>query len=312
MNELDWSIQLAHKDTAWFNANPSKLLLDGQLVYCSDGANQGKYKIGDGTTQLSALTFYGGVSSSGLTIGTSTITSGTNTRVLYNNNGVVGEYAVTGTGNVVLSDSPTFTNWLTVPRLYGGTGVGDGIDYYSTSGNGTAAAFAHRFLGGNNGGTTLLTILNDGTIRIPNNRVIQGVDSAGTNRSLITWSAGDNITINGRPGTSDILLNPTNGGVGMYIKSSGDGSIGVASPSARWHIVKTTEQLRVGYDTSNYYSTTVGSTGTVTFNAVGSGSKFVFSDNIELTQTVTTESVTSDRTVTIVINGTTYKLLAKA
>ena len=218
----------------------------------------------------------------------------------------------TGTGFVVFSDKPTFTNWLTVPRIYGGTAVGDGIDYYSTSGNGTPSSNAHRFLGGNNGATTLLTILNDGTIRIPNNRTIQGTDSAGTNRSLITWSGSDNITLSGRPGVTDINLNPTNGGIGLYVKAGGDGGIGVASPSARWHVIKTTEQLRVGYDTSNYYSTTVGSTGTVTFNAVGTGSKFVFSDNIELTQTVTTESVTSDRTVTIVINGTTYKLLAKA
>jgi hypothetical protein len=46
---------------------------------------------------------------SGITIGTTTITSGTNTRVLYNNAGVVGEYVITGTGNVVMSASPTLT-----------------------------------------------------------------------------------------------------------------------------------------------------------------------------------------------------------
>lgn len=49
----------------------------------------------------------------GITIGTTTITSGTNTRVLYNNAGVVGEYTVTGTGNAVLSASPTLTGTLT-------------------------------------------------------------------------------------------------------------------------------------------------------------------------------------------------------
>jgi hypothetical protein len=38
--------------------------------------------------------------------------------------------------------------------------------------------------------------------------------------------------------------------------------------------------------------------------------KSLFAGNIELTQTVTTEVVVSNRTVTIVINGTTYKLLA--
>lgn len=55
-------IRLGHKNTAWFSANTTLVLKDGQMVVCSDGANKGKYKIGDGTTQLSVLTFYGGTS----------------------------------------------------------------------------------------------------------------------------------------------------------------------------------------------------------------------------------------------------------
>ncbi len=52
---------------------------------------------------------------SGLTVGTTTITSGTNTRVLYNNSGVLGEYTVTGTGTeLVKSVSPTITGSLDV------------------------------------------------------------------------------------------------------------------------------------------------------------------------------------------------------
>ena len=121
----------------------------------------------------------------------------------------------------------------------------------------------------------------------------------------------DNAVVNGK---SLFISNVTSSTYPWFINTSGDMGIGLGTniASARTHIIKTTEQLRIGYDTSNYYSTTVSSTGTVTFNAVGTGSKFVFSDNIELTQTVTTEAVTSDTTVTIVINGTTYKLLAKA
>ncbi len=76
--------------------------------------------------------------------------------------------------------------------------------------------------------------------------------------------------------------------------------------------VRGSEQMRWGVDPANYAISTVGSTGITTFDAVGSGAKFVFSKNIELTQTVTTETVVSDRTVTVVINGTTYRLLAKA
>lgn len=50
----------------------------------------------------------GGGGGTDLTIGVSTITGGTNTRVLYDNAGVVGEYTITGTGNVVLSTAPRF------------------------------------------------------------------------------------------------------------------------------------------------------------------------------------------------------------
>ena len=41
-------------------------------------------------------------------------------------------------------------------------------------------------------------------------------------------------------------------------------------PNAYLDIMGTTEQLRVGYDSSNYFSTTVSNTGLVTFNIVGS------------------------------------------
>jgi hypothetical protein len=107
---VDVNVRLGYKDAAWFTTNAAVVLLSGQIVYRS---TDGQYKIGDGVTALSALTFYGGVSSGGLTVGTSTITGGTNTRILYNNNGVLGEYSVTGTGTTaVLSTSPTFITSL--------------------------------------------------------------------------------------------------------------------------------------------------------------------------------------------------------
>lgn len=45
---------------------------------------------------------------SGLTVGTTTIASGANTRVLFDNSGVLGEYIISGTGNVAMTTSPTF------------------------------------------------------------------------------------------------------------------------------------------------------------------------------------------------------------
>ncbi len=69
----------------------------------------------------------------GITIGTTTITSGTNTRVLYNNSGVVGEYTITGTGDVVMSAAPTLT---------GRVSAADGLFATTvTTGSGTTAGF---------------------------------------------------------------------------------------------------------------------------------------------------------------------------
>lgn len=155
-------IRFAPQLAAWFTANPTLVLADGELAYCSDGANAGKYKLGDNSTQLQNLTFYGGVSSSGLTVGTTTITSGTNTRILYNNNGNLGEYLVTGTGTTaVLSNSPTFINSIYSPVIYGGTGISSTIQYRTTDGVGSTGS-DHIFQTGTNGATELFRMLGAG------------------------------------------------------------------------------------------------------------------------------------------------------
>jgi hypothetical protein len=52
--------------------------------------------------------------------------------------------------------------------------------------------------------------------------------------------------------------------------------IGTTTPSAKLHTIATTEQLRLGYDASNYACTTVGSAGLVTLSAVGASAGFAF------------------------------------
>ena len=42
------------KDSAWFSANPTMVLKAGEPAYLS---TTGQFKLGDGTTQLSALSF---------------------------------------------------------------------------------------------------------------------------------------------------------------------------------------------------------------------------------------------------------------
>lgn len=74
--------------------------------------------------------------------------------------------------------------------------------------------------------------------------------------------------------------------IGRFNASNNFGLGTGTTVSARLHTMSTTEQLRVGYNASNYYSTTVGSTGGVTFNAVGSGSAFTFSDPATISSTL--------------------------
>lgn len=50
--------------------------------------------------------------------------------------------------------------------------------------------------------------------------------------------------------------------------------------SAKLHVVKTTEQLRLGYDTTNYLSTTVNTTGSTTFALTGTSPIFNFSQAV--------------------------------
>jgi hypothetical protein len=51
-----------------------------------------------------------------LTVGTTTIASGTDTRILYNNAGVLGQYTLTGTGTVVaMQTAPSFLTSITTP-----------------------------------------------------------------------------------------------------------------------------------------------------------------------------------------------------
>ena len=71
----------------------------------------------------------------------------------------------TGTGAAVFGTAPTFTTNITAPLIIGGTGTTSTLTHKTTSGVGTTGA-DHIFVGGNNGATEFMRILNSGKIGI--------------------------------------------------------------------------------------------------------------------------------------------------
>ncbi|MDZ7726636.1 MAG: tail fiber domain-containing protein [Candidatus Campbellbacteria bacterium] len=80
---------------------------------------------------------------------------------------------------------------------------------------------------------------------------------------------------------------PTNG-----LLVEGNVGLGTTSPSARLHSLSTTEQLRLGYDASNYLSATVGSAGSTTLSLTGTSPEFTFSQLANFSSGVNVNSET--------------------
>ena len=99
------------------------------------------------------------------------------------------------------------TTDITTPLLIGGSAVGSYLSYKSTTGNGTSTGIAHQFLGGNNGATVAMTLLNNGNVGIgttaPGGRLEIKSSSAGTDSQVIIQNDGT------ATGNSEIILRRT-------------------------------------------------------------------------------------------------------
>jgi hypothetical protein len=141
-------------------------------------------------TATGAIVDYTGSVGGGLTVGTSAITSGTNGRVLYDNSGVLGEYAVgsgmstwwatpssanlaaavtdeTGSGALAFATTPTFTTNITTPIVNGSASSNGTLTLQgNNAGSGNTSTNANIIAKVGNTPTQALDILNNGLVRI--------------------------------------------------------------------------------------------------------------------------------------------------
>ncbi len=125
-----------------------------------------------------------------ITVGTTTITSGTNTRILYDNSGVLGEYTISGSGNVAMTTSPVFTT----PNIGAAT---------ATSVNGLTITSS----------TGTLTITNGKVFSVAKSLTLDGTDSTTmtfptTSATIARTDAGNTFT-GVSTGSAWVLTSPT-------------------------------------------------------------------------------------------------------
>lgn len=121
-----------------------------------------------------------------------------------------------------------------------------------------------------------------------------GIRSNGTAPSAtvpqLSFTADTNTGIF-NPGTG-LLAFTTAGVESARFDASQNFGIGTGTTvSARVHAISTTQQLRLGYDVSNYLSATVASTGSTTFALTGTSPVFTFSQNVTLPTLTTTANI---------------------
>lgn len=153
--------------------------------------------------------------SGGIAIGTTSVTGGTTTRVLFDNSGLAGEYSISGTGNVAMTTNGVFTtpnlgtpsaiiltNGTSLPITTGVSGLGTGVATALGVATGSAGSFVVN--GGALGTPTSGTLTNATGLPIST-----GVSGLGTGVATALSNALN--AASGLVGYSGALGTPTSG-----------------------------------------------------------------------------------------------------
>jgi hypothetical protein len=213
-------------------------------------SNSGKYLTTDGTN-----TSWGTIASGGITIGTTAITSGTSTRILYDNSGVVSESAnLTFNGTTLTANTFTCTNDSTINSLTIGKGVG-AISTNTAIGVSTLSSVS--LTGGNNTalGYQALQKATSCSNSVAVGSVAGALITNGLYHTHVGYGAGGSY-VNGYYGTSL--------GYAALFNTTGDGNIGIGYAmsqniqSGSYNIIIGAGTTQVGITTGSY-NTVIGS-----------------------------------------------------
>lgn len=215
-------------------------------------------------------------------------TTGADIKFLVGNNG--------GTEAARILNSGKFGIGTTSPQFTLGIGTAStGLAALSTvivgiSGTGTSIAAENTSASGSGGGAFISLYSTDGAAMASGDR-LGGLTFGGNNTSstvinsaLIVSYASQNWVNSTAYGSEMRFETTINGSVTRAekwrIANDGAFSNNSANGSAAIHVVKTTEQLRLAYDGSNYSSETVASTGSKTYSLTGTSPTNTFSQTV--------------------------------
>lgn len=217
--------------TARANLIPSGTILNAQLANSSTTVNGQSCVLGSTCTISSAA--------ASIAVGTTSVTSGTATRILYDNSGLLGEYTISGSGTAVaMAAGATLTTaTLTSPTVNTPAITTPAI----TAGGSLSGTFTGPFTA--SGATLTSPTINTPAITTP--AVTAGGSLAGTFTGTPTFSGANFMTLANlaQAGAGTFMGNPTASGPANTQYFTVQGLTNLAAPSATLDLIPIYDHL---------------------------------------------------------------------